>query len=94
MRYNNKIRQPKKNNKKSNLVIRNIKKVILVYAMIIIVLTPTMQNISYAKEEKETSNVEDEFLTSIDMVLEILKKDKDMSSYEIQVMVDMEEQVI
>ena len=82
MKYNNKIRQALKNNKKSNLVIRNIKKIILVYAMIIIVLAPTMQNISYAKKDKDTDDIESEFLSSIDMVLDILKDDKDMSSYE------------
>lgn len=82
MRLNEKIGQAVMQKKKSNLIKKAINKITTIYVILIFIFAPIFQNISYANNSKDKSDIESEFLSSIDMVLDILKKDKEMSDYE------------
>ena len=81
MRLNEKIGQAVMQKKKSNLIKKAINKITTIYVILIFIFAPIFQNISYANNSKDKSDIESEFLSSIDMVLDILKKDKEMSDY-------------
>lgn len=56
-------------------------KFIAVCAVLIVISMVILQNNSFAKDDKDKRDVESEFLSSIDMVIDILEKDKDISDY-------------
>lgn len=68
--------------KKINSINKLVNKCIFIKIVAIFICASFMQNISYAGDEKDKSDIESEYLTSIDMVLEILRKDKEISDYE------------
>lgn len=68
--------------KKINSINKLVNKCIFIKIVVIFICASFMQNISYAGDEKDKSDIESEYLTSIDMVLEILRKDKEISDYE------------
>ncbi len=68
--------------KKRNSINKLVNKCIFIKIVAIFICASFMQNISYAGDEKDKSDIESEYLTSIDMVLEILRKDKEISDYE------------
>lgn len=76
----------KLNNHKAKIITHNknnlINKITVICIISILLFTPSLTNVSYAaKNDKNVSDIEEEFLSSIDMVLDILEKDKDMSDY-------------
>lgn len=76
----------KLNNHKAKVITHNknnlINKITVICIISILLFTPSLTNVSYAaKNDKNVSDIEEEFLSSIDMVLDILEKDKDMSDY-------------
>ena len=82
MKQNLRIKQKMK--KKNNSLRSNIfVKFVCTYMLLMLLSTQVITNFSYAKkvEDKESSDVESQFLTSIDMMLEILKEDSDISDY-------------
>lgn len=75
----------KLNDDKAKLIIHInnlINKIAILCIISILLFTPFSANVSYAgKKDENMSDIEDEFLSSIDMVLDILEKDKDISDY-------------
>ncbi len=77
MRLKKETGQTKYKKKLANI----ITKFIAVYAILIVISMVILQNNSFAKDDKDKRDVESEFISSIDMVIDILEKDKDISDY-------------
>lgn len=77
MKLKKQIGQTKHKKKLTNIVT----KLVAVCAGLIVISMVILQNNSFAKDDKDKRDVESEFLTSIDMVIDILEKDKDISDY-------------